>query len=305
MGPHWGVRTAGAVMLVVLTGAVAGCGGSGGSGAGGKSSGQPGGSGGTSPAASPTGTASAAAAAAKAFVPIVEPFDPGHAARVKSAPANCGSQPTTLAMEMCFETKTENTDAAIDTVQLGKYVSGSQAQRAAIVADDSAWLSARQPVCAKAFTGGGTIVGIEVSGCLLDESTARLDAVKGISPPEATLKATDDPDPSGLDWYTTPEGSRIAMMDTQGDNSGGAIIAWTIIAGHAGFIVNPSQFYYKDGSFTDYGKAEPPNPSGHRVVPGTEYTFGIDYQHLSADPNASKGTGGYLYVPGTPVAVWR
>jgi hypothetical protein len=41
------------------------------------------------------------------------------------------------------------------------------------------------------------------------------------------------------------------------------------------------------------------------VAPETEYQFEIDYTHLSADPNASKGNGGYAYVPGTPVAIWQ
>jgi hypothetical protein len=148
-------------------------------------------------------------------------------------------------------------------------------------------------------------MGIDVAGCLLDESTARLDAVKGITPPEAMLKATDNTDPSALSWYTTPEGSRIAMVDTQGDNSGGAIIAWVIIGGADGFVINPSQFYFSDGSFVDHGVIQPPSPSFHRVAPETEYQFEIDYTHLSADPNASKGNGGYVYVPGTPVAIWQ
>jgi uncharacterized protein YecT (DUF1311 family) len=286
-----------AAMCVALAGALAACGSSGGS-----------------AASSPTGTAhspagasatpsATATAEAAAFVPIVEPFDPGHPARIRPAPASC-DQATTLAIEQCFEIKTENTDAAINGVQLTRYQSGSQAQRAAIVADDSGWLSARQPVCAKAFQSGGTIDGINISSCLLDESTARLNAVKGTTPPEAMLKATDDIDPSGQSWYTTPEGSRISMVSTQGDNSGGAIIAWTIIAGAHGFLVNPAQFYFRDGSFTDHGTAEAPNPSGHQVAPGSEYQFGMDYPHLSADPGASKGKGAYLYVPGTPVASW-
>jgi hypothetical protein len=88
------------------------------------------------------------------------------------------------------------------------------------------------------------------------------------------LKSTDNTDPSALSWYTTPKGSRIAMVDTQGDNSGGAIIGWVIIAGSAGFVVDPSQ-------------------------------FNIDYTHLSADPNVGKGAGGYVYVPGVPVAIWQ
>src|SRR5205823_717924 len=40
----------------------------------------------SSPAATGTGTAAAIAP----FVPIVEPFDPGHPARVESAPDTCG-----------------------------------------------------------------------------------------------------------------------------------------------------------------------------------------------------------------------
>src|ERR1019366_675778 len=117
---------------------------------------------------------------------------------------SCGGQQTTLAITQCFEDRTENTDAAIDTVQLAHYTSGSPSLRAAILAEDAAWLSARQPVCAVAFHSGGTIDGINVASCLLDESTARLNAVKGMIPAEATLKATDNPNPSALAWYTTP-----------------------------------------------------------------------------------------------------
>jgi uncharacterized protein YecT (DUF1311 family) len=287
-------------MAVALAGALAGCGSSGaGSGSG------------SSPAATAKATSAATssggttAPAAAGFVPITEPFDPGHPARATTAPASCGSQATTLAIEQCYDAQTENTDALIDTVQLAAYQSASASQRTAILAQDSAWLAARQPVCSKAYQGGGTIDGIGVASCLLDESAARLDAVKGITPPEAMLKATDNTDPSALSWYTTPEGSRISMVDTQGDNSGGAIIAWVIIAGADGFVINPSQFYFSDGSFTDHGVIQPPNPAFLRVAPETEYQFEIDYSHLSADPNASKGTGGYVYVPGTPVAIWQ
>src|ERR1017187_2133950 len=88
----------------------------------------------------------------------------------------CGGQQTTLAITQCFEDRTENTDAAIETVQLARYTSGSPSQRAAILAEDAAWLSARRPVCALAFHSGGTIDGINVASCLLDESTARLNA---------------------------------------------------------------------------------------------------------------------------------
>lgn len=260
--------------------------------------------------ASPSGAAAPSASAgasagATAFVPIVEPFDPGHPARHRAAPASCGGQATALAIEHCYQARTENTDAVIDAVQLSRYQGGSQAQQAAILAGDSAWLAARQPVCAAAFPGGGSAAEAVIAACLLDESTARLDAVQGTTPPEAVLKATDNTDPRAFSWYTTPEGSRIAMVDTQGDGTGGAIIAWVIIGGADGFVVNPSQFYFGDGSFTDHGVVQPPNPSFHRVPPGTEYQFAIDYSRLSADPNAAKGTGGYAYVPGVPVAIWK
>ncbi len=262
-------------------------------------------SGAAAPGATASASAGAASGSAAAFVPIVEPFDPGHPARSRPAPASCGGPATTLAAEQCYQAKTESADAAIDTAQLARFQSGSQTQRAAILADDSAWLAARQPVCAAAFTAGGSTAEIDVAACLLDESTARLGAVQGITRPEAALKATDNTDPRAFSWYTTPEGSRIAMVDTQGDGTGGAIISWVIIGGADGFVVNPSQFYFSDGSFTDHGVVQPPDPSFHRVPPGTEYQFAVDYSHLSADPGAAKGTGGYVYVPGVPVAIWQ
>jgi uncharacterized protein YecT (DUF1311 family) len=238
-------------------------------------------------------------------VPVTEPFDPGHPARVSSAPTNCGGRDTTLAIEQCYEAKTESADAAIDAVRQASFASASAAQRATINSDDSGWLAARAPVCDKAYQTGGTIDGINIASCLLDESTARLDGLKGITPAEAVLKSTDSPSPGDLSWYTTPEGTRIAMMSAQGDETGGAIIEWFIIAGADGFAVNPAQFSYADGAFSDAGTAvQGTSPSGHRVTPGTEYQFGIDYSRLSADPNAGKG-GGWVYAPGAPVAVWR
>jgi len=240
-----------------------------------------------------------------AFVPVTEPFDPGHPAHAVSAPANCGAQDTTVDIERCFENKTETADAAIDAVRQASFASASAAQRATINAEDSGWLGARKTVCGKAYQTGGTIDGINIASCLLDESTARIDTLKGITPPEAVLKSTDSTSLSDLSWYTTPGGSRVAMMDTQGDASGGVIIAWVIIAGADGFAVNPAQFSYRDRAFTDTGTVQGPNPSGHQVAPGTEYQFSIDYSHLPADPNAGKGSGGWVYSPGTPVAVWH
>ena len=292
-----GASLAGAAMCLAVISALAGCGGSA------PASGSSAAAAPAAASAAATSSATASAVAAAAFVPIVEPFDPGHPARNKPAPASCGGQSTTLAIEQCYEARTENADAAIDAVQMARYRSGSPAQKAAILAEDRTWLAARQPVCARAFHSGGTIDGINAAGCLLAESTACLDAVKGTTPPEATLKSTDDTDPSALSWYTTPEGSRIAMIDTQGDSTGGVIIAWVIIGGAKGFLVNPAQFTYVDGSFSDPGKVQAPNPSGHLVPPRAEYQFDIDYSHLSAGPG--NGQGGWVYSPGTPVAVWR
>jgi uncharacterized protein YecT (DUF1311 family) len=257
----------------------------------------------TSAAAAAQAAGSASAAAAP-FVDIIEPFDPGHPAITGTAPANCGSQAATLAIEQCYEVKTENVDVAIDAAQLARYQSASPAGKTAILNQDSAWLAARQPVCAVAFNTGGTIDGINTASCLLDESTARLDAIKGIIPPEAKLKGTDSLDPNQLSWYTTPEGSRIAQISTQGDTTGGALVSWVIIGGPDGFVVNPKQFYFADKSFTVAGKFLRPNPTYHRVTVGQEYQFGMDYPHLEADPNANKSAAGYCYAPGAPVAVW-
>jgi uncharacterized protein YecT (DUF1311 family) len=286
-------------MLAALVGLLAACSSSGTTGS-------------TAASGSPPGNRSAAggstgndtAPAAASFVNIVEPFDPGHPARTEPAPASCRSQATTIAIEQCYQTKTENLDVQIDVAQSAKYAAASPAGRGTILAQDSAWLAAREPVCAAAFNTGGTIDGISAAACLLDESNARLDAVKGITPPEARLKSTDSIDPNQQSWYTTPEGSRIAEISTQGDQTGGAVIAWVIVGGADGFVVNPRQFYFQDGSFTDPGIVQGPNPAFRRVATGTKYEFDIDYSKLSKDPNAGKSGAGYLYAPGTPVAVW-
>jgi uncharacterized protein YecT (DUF1311 family) len=256
--------------------------------------------------ATPSGPASAHATSAPPFADIVEPFDPGHPAQAKSAPADCGSQSSTLAIVQCFENQTETADAQIDTVGQQLYNSASSVTaKTAIVAQLGAWLTARGPVCQAAFHTGGTIDQVNIASCLLDESTARLDAMKNITPPEAKLKSTDSTDPSQLSWYTTPEGSRIAEIDTQGDQTGGAVISWVVIGGAQGFVVNPKQFFFQDGAFTDPGVIQGANPTYHQVATGQLYQFGIDYSKLSKDPNASKGSGGYVYVPGTPVAIWQ
>jgi len=283
-----------AVALVVLAAPLAGCGSSG-------SSGSPG------PAASSSQVAAggtASAATVSSFVSIVEPFDPGHPARSEPAPARCGGQSTAIEIERCYQAKTENVDAQIDIAQSARYSSAAPAARKTILTQDSAWLAARAAVCAAAFNTGGTIDAISAAACLLDESSARLAAVKGITPPEARLKGTDSTDPNQLSWYTTPEGSRIAEISTQGDQTGGAVVAWVIVGGANGFVANPRQFYFQDGSFTDPGVPEPSTPSYYRVPAGKKFEFDIDYSKLAKDPNADKSAAGYLYAPGHPVAVW-
>jgi uncharacterized protein YecT (DUF1311 family) len=261
---------------------------------------------GSSPASSSTGTTSPSAKAAPPFAAIVEPFDPGHPAQTRTGPADCGSQSSTSAIVQCYEIKTEDTDAQIDAAEQGFYNSAPLNNvRSAIVAQDSAWLAARGPVCKAAFTAGGSVDQISIAACLLDESTARLQAIKNIIPPVARLKSTDSTNPNNLSWYTTPEGSRIAEIDTQGDKTGGVVVSWVVIGGSDGFVVNPQQFSYVDGSFVDPGVITGPNPTDHKVPTGVMYQFSIDYSLMSHDPNAKKGTGGYVYVPGTPVAVWQ
>ncbi len=258
----------------------------------------------TAPATSATVTMTAPSGAT-AFVPITEPFDPGHPARTTPGPADCASQQTTLAITQCYEGKTETADAAIDAAQRAKFATATAAQQAAMNAAGQAWLAARQTVCAKAYDTGGTIDQVNIARCLLDESTARLSVLGNSQPPMAVLKSTDSQNPGDISWYTTPEGSRIGLVDTQGDKTGGVIIAWTVIAGANGFVVNPAQFLYMDGTFKDAGIIQQPDPSGHRVAPGTEYTFGIDYSNLANDPNPSTASGGFFYSPLGPAAVWR
>jgi hypothetical protein len=289
-----GTRLAVLTMSAIAVGVLAGCSSSSSSAGGGAAqSASATGSASSTPSTSATSTAPAAA-----FEPIVEPFDPGHPARALTTPASCGGLSTTLAIEKCYE--------EIDLVQQNRYQSGSLAQQTAIGDDDTAWLEARQTVCAKAYQAGGTIDGINIAACLLDESNARLLGLRGTIPPEAVLKSTDSTSLSDVAWYTTPEGSRIGMIDTQGDSTGGVIIAWVIIGGWQGFAVNPAQFFFSDGAFTDKGILQPPaTATGYKVAPGAQYQFTIDYSHLSSDPNSAKGTGGFVYAPGNPVALWH
>jgi len=70
-------------------------------------------------------------------------------------------------------------------------------------------------------------------------------------------------------------------------------------------VVNPRQFFFQDGSFTDVGMPEPSTPSYYRVPAGKKFEFSIDYSKRGKDPNANKDGAGYLFAPGAPVAVWE
>ena len=183
-------------------------------------------------------------------------------------------------------------DAQIDVAQSARYSSAAPAERKTILAQDSAWLAARAPVCAAAFNTGGTIDGISAAACLLDESSARLAAVKGIAPPEARLKGTDSTDPNQLSWYTTPEGSRIAEISTQGDQTGGAVVAWVIVErgervrGQPQAVLLPGRLVHRSRC------ARAVDPSYYRVPTGKKFEFDIDYSKLAKDPNADKSAAG-------------
>jgi uncharacterized protein YecT (DUF1311 family) len=247
----------------------------------------------------------ARAAGAVPFEPIVEPFDPGHPARTEPNPGNCYALASTVDMEQCFDTKTENIDARIDAVQLARFDRSRAEQQIFINAQDLGWLAARLRVCEAVYHSGGSIDLINIAVCQLDESTARLYGVTGTVAPAAVLPQTDNIDLSDLAYYTTTGGARIAEIDTQGDETGGEVVAWVIIGGYQGFTVNPAQFFYKDGSFTDAGNVEPPNPYWHWVAPGAVYQFSVDYSTISHDPHASYGTGGYVFASGGRVlAAW-
>jgi len=258
------------------------------------------------PSASAGATVRAASAGAVAFVPIVEPFDPGHPARTQPNPGNCYAMESTVDMEECFAIKIENTDARIDAAQLVRFRRSGTAGRVAINTQDREWLAARGRVCTVAYHTGGTIDLINIASCQLAESTARRYSVTGTTAPKAILPQTDSVDLSGLAYYTAPGGTRIAEIDTQGDQTGsGEVVAWVIIGGYRGFTVHPAQFAYRDGSFTDAGIIEPPDPRGHRVAPGAVYQFTLDYSMISHDPHVSRGTGTYVYAPGgRVVAEW-
>jgi uncharacterized protein YecT (DUF1311 family) len=128
---------------------------------------------------SPSSSASPSASAPAGFVSIVEPWDPGHPAQLQTTPADCYSQPSTVDIQQCLQGKTESTDAEIDVIQQARYASASPSGQTAILAQDGAWLGARQLVCEAALRTGRSIDLVSAGACLLDESTARLAVVRG------------------------------------------------------------------------------------------------------------------------------
>lgn len=236
-----------------------------------------------------------------AFRPIVEPFDPGHAAHTRPGGKNCSSESSTADIELCFEVAVENTDARIDKVREASFTNADAASQRRINADDTLWLQQRAPICEEFYNSGGTIDGVNIGSCLLDESTARLAALQRTSQQPEQLQASDDASmQGGVQFYTAGDGTRIAAIHSQGDQHGGAVIDWTIIGGYRGFTIKASAFTFVDGQFTDAGVAQAAAPtnvrSAHRV------DLSIDYTQLAKDPNASKKSGRFVYAPNGHVA---
>lgn len=305
--PVNGGKLAMAALSAIGVGVLAGCSGSGsstGSGATPGTTATASGNSATAPSATATMTAPPGAIA---FVPITEPFDPGHPARTGQLGGGpgCDRLPTTLAIAECYEGTAEAQDASTDATLQARFATANPVARAAMNADDQAWLAARGPVCAKAYHTGGTIDQVNIARCLADESLARMFVVQGFQEPTGVLKLNSTSlNPADTSWFSAPDGSRIGLADTQGDATGGVIITWTVIAGANGFVVNPDQYYYRNGYFIDDGTTEKPDPNGHRVAPGTAYTFRIDYSALASDPYRFQDPGQFTYAPAGEIAVW-
>lgn len=248
------------------------------------------------------------ASAAVGFHPIHELWDGNRVARHRDAAAACAHPSSTLGIVTCYEDRAENSDVATDSVRAAAFAGAkTAAAREAINRADAAWLAHRSPVCDAGYRGvHGTIVQDVVAMCLAAESAARLDAVRGRPVPTARLTATDNVDPTATQYATTGDGSRVGAIDTQGDQTGGVVIAWTVIAGYHGFTVQPKDFPYVDAAFRDPGVVQGAHVAGHHVGAGKEYVFDVDYSTLAKDPHAVKGTGRFEYrTGGHVVGAWR
>ncbi|MHB1854874.1 MAG: lysozyme inhibitor LprI family protein [Acidimicrobiales bacterium] len=242
---------------------------------------------------------------AAAFVPIIEPFDPGHPALARTGGGTCSDAQTTVAMENCYEANAENADAAIDSLRRSQFAVATAAGKAAINADDERWIKGRPQICAAAYQSGGSIDEVDIASCLADVSVARLDGLRGVAP-EGHLQGTDNTDVSQLAYFTAADGTRVGLIHTHGDQTGGAVVAWVIIGGYRGYRVEPAQFRYVDGSFTDLGILQDGSAAGHQVGVGRMYQFSVDYSRLASDPGAANATGGFdVGAGGVTEAVFR
>lgn len=258
-------------------------------------------------AAAATPAGSQRPAAAPVFQPIREVWSGGGIATARNVAAACRKATSTVAMETCAEARTENLDVQIDAIRRRAFQAApAGAAKAAINRDDAAWLANRIPVCRAGLVGtGGTIVGVLVATCEEDVSSARLAALTGRTVLTAQLSATDQVDPSATQFVTTATGTRIGAIDTQGDQTGGVVIAWVVDGGYRGAVVDPSAFTYRDGPFVDRGVVVG-RVAGHVVAPGRQYVFDIDYSRLAKDPHRRSGTGRFEYTSGGRViAAWR
>ncbi|MEV6770066.1 lysozyme inhibitor LprI family protein [Nocardia sp. NPDC051030] len=269
-----------------------------------------------SPAAAPPAATKPAApvtttAAGTPFVYTVEPWSTdGKPAKAHSALEDCSQKNSTSDIASCYQDHIENTDAAIDALQLARFTKEPESGRADILAEDSAWLAARPNTC-NVFKTGGTIDRITFAKCLLDISEARLADLQGITVPKATLGLptfkenhdVKDSDWALADWYTTPKGSRIAATVTS-EAQAASTTCWQIIGGPSGFTVDPTQFYFAKGSEITPGQtpANKTSPAGHHVAPGENYGFCLSYKGAKARLNQP---GSFTYSPDTPVAEWK
>jgi uncharacterized protein YecT (DUF1311 family) len=246
------------------------------------------------------------APASSAFVPIPSYLNGSGPAQPAPDPGDCTTKASTVDIEGCYAAKIENLDAKINQIQLTRFQGANDTARVAILSDDSSWLAARTPVCNALPQTGGTIDRTNGAICQFNVTTARLAAVQNSAVAVKHLIGSDNPDPSSIAYYTSPGGSLLGMFHSQGDQTGGGIISWHVIGGYQGFIVNPAQFPFVDGSFVDHGVVQGSGVTGHKVATGESYSFSIDYSQLGHDPHASAKTGRFQYAPaGAVKADWQ
>ena len=188
-----------------------------------------------------------------------------------------------------------------------RYASASPAERATILAQDSAWLAAR---------------GAGVRRRLQHRRHHRRDQRRGLPArrEQRPARRGQGDHPAGGQCSRAPtaptrtscpgtprrKGPASPRSTPRATRPAAAIVAWVIVGGADGFVVNPKQFYFQDGSFTDPGIARAAEPRLFTASrPARSTSSPSTTPRLAKDPNANKSAAGYLYAPGTPVAVWR